>query len=82
MYTVGQRVRLTAPMVNPGSNWMPVEDGMPVGLEGTINYVSMDGPRDFHQLGVKWDNGRSLGLIPGKDSFVVIAPVQETAGNV
>jgi hypothetical protein len=69
-------------MVNSNSSWMPVEEGMPAGLEGTINYVSIDGPRDFHQLGVKWDNGRSLSLLPGKDSFVVIAPVQETAGNV
>ena len=81
-YEVGQRVRLLAPMVNSNSSWMPVEEGMPAGLEGTINYVSIDGPRDFHQLGVKWDNGRSLSLLPGKDSFVVIAPVQETAGNV
>jgi hypothetical protein len=69
-------------MVNSNSSWMPVEEGMPAGLEGTINYVSIDGPRDFHQLGVKWDNGRTLGLLPGKDSFVVLAPVQETAGNV
>lgn len=60
-------------MVNPGSDWMPVEKDMPVGLEGTINYVSMDGPREWHQIGVKWDNGRSLGLIPGKDSFTIIA---------
>jgi hypothetical protein len=71
-YEVGQRVKLTAPMVNKNSTWMPVEDGMPVGLEGTITYVSLDGPREWHQLGVKWDNGRSLGLLPGKDSFVVI----------
>ena len=73
MYTVGQRVRLLSPMRNENSTWMPVEEGMPAGLEGTITYVSMDGPREWHQLGVQWDNGRTLGLIPGKDSFVVIA---------
>jgi hypothetical protein len=59
-------------MTNPDSKWMPVEDNMPAGLEGTIDYVSMDGPRELHQLGVKWDNGRGLGLMPYVDSFVVI----------
>ena len=71
-YRVGQRVKLTAPMVNPNSTWMPVEEGMPAGLEGTITIVAMDGPWEWRQLGVKWDNGRSLGLLPGKDSFTVI----------
>lgn len=72
-YKVGQRVRLLAPLTNPNSNWMPVEEGMPVGLEGTINYVSFEGHPELHQIGVSWDNGRRLGLLPGKDSFVVIA---------
>ena len=71
-YRVGQRVKLTAPMVNPNSKWMPVEDGMPVGLEGIITYVSLEGPRELHSIGVKWENGRSLGLIPCKDSFTII----------
>ena len=75
-YKVGQRVKLTAPMVNENSTWMPVEHGMPAGLEGTINWVSLDGPREWHQIGVRWDNGRSLNLIPDKDSFVVLS--QET----
>lgn len=82
MYKVGQRVKLTAAMTNPDSNWMPVEKGMPAGLEGTITYVGMDGPKEWHQLGVNWDNGRTLSLLPGKDSFVVLTPVQETVGNV
>lgn len=71
-YKVGQRVKLLSPMVNSNSTWMPVEEGMPSGLEGTITYVSCEGHPELHQLGVKWDNGRSLGLIPGKDSFTVI----------
>ena len=71
-YKVGQRVRLLAPMVNPNSKWMPVEKGMPVGLEGTISHVSFEGHPELHQISVKWDNGRHLGLIPGKDIFTVI----------
>lgn len=75
---VGKRVRLLAPMVNPNSNWMPVEEGMPAGLEGTIVHVNFDGPRDYHQVSVRWDNGRSLALMPYVDSFVVFdAPTPE-----
>jgi len=78
-YNIGDRVRLTAPMINENSSWMPVEQGMPAGLEGTINWLSLDGPREWHQIGVKWDNGRSLNLIPGKDSFVVLSETADAA---
>ena len=43
---------------------MDGEAGMPQGLEGTVQYVD-----DAGQLGISWDNGRSLSLIPGVDSF-------------
>ena len=36
----------------------------PAGTKGTVAYVD-----DIGQIGVKWDTGSSLSLIPGVDSF-------------
>jgi hypothetical protein len=46
--------------------------GLPAGLEGTVNDVNTAcGPDIGFQVGVAWDNGRSLMLLPG-DAFEVI----------
>lgn len=55
-YPPGTRIVLSS-MNDP---YAPVESG----TRGTVRYVD-----DAGHLGVAWDNGRSLSLIPGVDSF-------------
>ena len=55
-YPPGTRIQLDH-MEDP---WAPV----PPGTRGTVAYVD-----DIGQIGMKWDNGRSLSLVPGEDSF-------------
>lgn len=55
-YPSGTRVMLN----NMNDPYSPIESG----TRGTVRYVD-----DSGQLGVVWDNGRSLSLIPGEDSF-------------
>lgn len=78
---VGRRIRLLSKMINSNSTWMPEEEGMSAGLEGTITLVNMDGPKEWHQIGVAWDNGRRLMLLPGVDNYVVL-PKEEGAASV
>lgn len=37
---------------------------VPPGTKGTVLYVD-----DIGQIGMKWDNGRSLSIVPDEDSF-------------
>ena len=55
-YPVGTRIEL----ISMNDPYSPVEPG----TRGTVAYVD-----DIGSIGMKWDNGRSLSLIPGEDSF-------------
>ena len=56
MYPAGTRIELIS-MEDP---YAPIE----AGTQGTV--VCVD---DMGTIHMKWDNGRSLGLIPWEDSF-------------
>lgn len=58
-HLLGKRVRLLCMLDDP----CPVEPG----TTGTINHID-----DAGTIFVKWDNGRSLGLVPGVDSWEYI----------
>ena len=60
---VGDRVRVTGPMNDP--------DPIPVGTEGTVDWVGQWVSDYTRQIGVKWDNGRTLILLGG-DPYQVI----------
>ena len=60
-YSPGTRIRLNA-MDDPYAPILP-------GTEGEVDFVDDEG-----QIFMKWDNGRTLPLIPGEDSFTVLPP--------
>ena len=47
----------------------PVEPG----TEGTVHHVD-----SLDQIHVKWDNGRTLALIPNVDTYEIISKVEES----
>jgi hypothetical protein len=59
--TKGSRIRLIAMPDDP--------DPIPAGSEGVVVEVT-DGP--FAQIEVRWDNGRTLHLLPDVDCFEII----------
>ena len=62
-YPPGTRIQLDH-MEDP---WAPVPPGTP----GTVQYVD-----DIGQIGMKWDNGRTLSLVPGEDTFRKLTDVE------
>lgn len=66
---IRERITVALALLDESVDYPP--PGLPVGLEGTVDWV---GPWDSEytkQFFVLWDNGRRLGLIDG-DSFIVI----------
>ena len=55
-YPPGTRLML----LNMEDPWSPV----PSGTRGTVDVVD-----DIGQIHMKWDNGRTIALVPGEDSF-------------
>lgn len=68
-YPAGTRIRLDF-MDDPYAS-------IPSCTEGVVQAVD-----DAGQLIMKWDNGRSLSLIPSEDSFSVIEPEEEQGMNL
>ena len=54
-YPRGSRIQL---------DYMDDPRAIPPGTKGTVDHVD-----DAAQIHVKWDNGRTLAVIPGEDSF-------------
>lgn len=51
-------------------------DAVPPGTTGTVVYVD-----DMGQIGMRWDNGCSLSLVPGVDRFARVDAPKCTKGG-
>jgi hypothetical protein len=67
MAKVGMRIR----MLSMNDEEHPVDQG----LEGVITHI--DGLGTIH---VRWDDGRTLGVIPGLDEYQILPPEDEQVG--
>ena len=63
-YPIGTRLKLMS-MKDPYA-------AVPSGTEGEVTYID-----DIGTLSMKWDNGRSLGIVVSEDSFEVISRPEE-----
>lgn len=66
---VGDRIRLLAMPNDP--------DPVPVGSTGTVSHVFPPTSLGGQQVGVEWDNGRSLLLLVGVDQFEILPPASQ-----
>lgn len=66
-YPAGTRIRLDS-MEDP--------QAIQSGSTGAVDFVD-----DAGQIHMKWDNGRSLAIIPGVDQFTVIARICPKCGK-
>lgn len=66
-YPRGSRIQL---------DYMDDPRAIPPGTKGTVDHVD-----DAAQIHVKWDNGRTLAVIPGEDSFYKIAERNRDEGR-
>lgn len=65
-YPPGTRLEL----ITMGDDPRPI----PSGSRGTVDYVD-----DIGTIHMRWDSGRSLGLVPGEDSFRKLTPEELAA---
>ena len=63
-----RRAAMTSPNYPPGTRLelISMDDPQPIppGSRGTVDHVD-----DMGTIHMRWDSGRSLGLVPGEDSF-------------
>ena len=69
LYPIGTKVKLTKDM----------DDKYPIlaGTIGTIDYIDSEG-----QLHMKWENGRTLALIPEVDQFEIINDIDKDVQTI
>ena len=68
LYPPGTRIEL----LSMSDSYAPV----PAGTRGTVNFVDSMG-----KIFPQWDNGRSLGVVPGEDSFRKLTQEEIKAEN-
>ena len=49
---------------------------VPPGTKGTVTYVD-----DMGQIGVNWDNGSGLSLVPGEDIFSKVSEPEKAKSD-
>ena len=69
MYPRGTRIEL----IHMDDPFAPV----PSGTKGTVDFVD-----DMGTIHMKWDNGRTLGLLPEEDDFKIIEEAKQCESSI